>query len=203
MRAMHMPVIFAALFDRRGCQARSGMRRGHRAAHGHLVAIDQRVLDGDADVRKGRAELMEEWPEGGGAADFLAVRAGNAVHDRILCHHLVDRTFALLVPDLLEPSMQHGFRPLCHCAPSLKPRPRTHRAARTRSAVCRPPSFPPLSLPTRRPPRRSCRWRACPIGWTACRVRRLRAAARGPSRPARRSRSPGCRNSRSRTMHRS
>ena len=112
-----------------GRHSRAGMRARDRQAHGDPVAVDQRILDGDAHVRKRLAVVAEERLESGRPLDLLAVGTNQAVPDVIVGHHLVDGTLASLVPDLLEPAVQNGLT-LCHRAASLTPPPQIRRAAR-------------------------------------------------------------------------
>jgi hypothetical protein len=72
----------------------------------HLVVFSERRIHRDREVRDRSDELP---PERHKAFDAASRRFAEAIDQHIGMQHLVDRAFALLVPDLLKPSMDQDF----------------------------------------------------------------------------------------------
>src|SRR5258708_31369458 len=118
------------------------MGTGAPPANGDAVTLGNNVLDIDVKVRKSSDEGAVDGLERFGT-NKNRVRIGKAVRLALLVKHFVDRCFAFLIPDLLEPALENKFVRLRHkCLANVGEKLRAFLPEMYRAAWCkRRPGF--------------------------------------------------------------
>src|SRR5580698_195765 len=97
----------------------SGMGHADPPANGYVVTLSYDLLHVHVEVRKSSAKISLDGLESFWAHEH-GIRFGKTVGFTLRAKHLVNRCFALLVPDLFVPTLQeklirlrHRHSPMC------------------------------------------------------------------------------------------